>query len=350
MRALHIVVPGLFWPDFKDSRPYDGLTLPGLERLLARARIRTQAVTGVEGWWMAVWGFGSQSAPVAAVLAQAAGLDAGRLAWMCADPVGLQARGVELFLTAGSRLEISRSEAEALLETLNRFFAADGLTFHAVAPDRWVVELAEAPAMTTTPLSAAHGRAIDALLPRGDGARDWIRRLNEAQMLLHDHPVNAQREAAGQPMVNSVWFWGAGRLSPPAARPATRIYTDDLLGFALGRAAGIPVEPLPDAAQTVLGAASREAVLLEFSACTRAAEAGDVEAWRAALESLDLHCLSPALTALSAGMIDRVVLTGITGRRCLEARISRLDLLRFWRRRQAFGPELHARLVHQASG
>jgi hypothetical protein len=281
---------------------------------------------------------------VAAVLAQAAGLDAGRLAWMCADPVGLQARGVELFLTAGSRLEISRSEAEALLETLNRFFAADGLTFHAVAPDRWVVELAEAPAMTTTPLSAAHGRAIDALLPRGDGARDWIRRLNEAQMLLHDHPVNAQREAAGQPMVNSVWFWGAGRLSPPAARPATRIYTDDLLGFALGRAAGIPVEPLPDAAQTVLGAASREAVLLEFSACTRAAEAGDVEAWRGALQSLDLHCLSPALTALSAGMIDRVVLTGITGRRCLEARISRLDLLRFWRRRQAFGPELHARL------
>ena len=73
-------------------------------------------------------------------------------------------------------------------------------------------------------------------------------------------------------------------------------------------------------------------------------EAGDGDAWRAALQSLDLHCLSPALTALSAGMIDRVVLTGITGRRCLEARISRLDLLRFWRRRQAFGPGLHAGL------
>jgi len=344
MRAFQILVPGLFWPDFKDARPYDGLTLPGLERLLARARIRTQTVTGVEGWRMAAWGFGSESAPVAALLAQAAGLDTGTRAWMCADPVGLQARGVELFLTAGSRLGISRSEAEALLETLNRFFAVDGLTFHAVAPDRWVVELAETPAMTTTPLSAAHGRAIDALLPKGEAARDWIRRLNEAQMLLHDHPVNAARETAGRPTVNSVWFWGAGRLSPPSARPADRVYTDDLLGSALAGAADVAVEPLPDAAQTVLGAASREAVLLDFSACTRAAEAGDVDAWRAALQSLDLHCLSPALTALSAGMIDRVVLTGITGRRCLEARLSRLDLLRFWRRRQAFGPGLHAGL------
>ena len=349
MRVLQIVVPGLFWPDFKDARPYDGLTLPGLERLLARARVRTHTVTGVEGWWMAAWGFRSESTPVAALLAQAAGLDADGRAWMCADPVGLQARGVELFLTAGGRLGITQPEAEALLETLNRFFAVDGLTFHAVAPDRWVVELAEVPVMTTTPLSAAHGRAIDALLPTGEGARDWIRRLNEAQMLLHDHPVNAAREAAGRPTVNSVWFWGAGPLSHPSAKPATRVYTDDLLGCALARAAGVPVEPLPDAAQTVLGAASREAVLLEFSACTRAAEAGDVDAWRAALQSLDLHCLSPALTALSAGMIDRVVLTGITGRRCLEARISRLDLLRFWRRRQAFGPGLHAGLF-QAGG
>lgn len=347
MRALQIVVPGLLWPDFKDMRPYEGVALPGLERLLARARMRTETVLGVEDWWMRAWGFEAPSGPAAALLAQGAGLDAGRRAWMCADPVGLQARGVELFLTSGSRLGISRSEADALLETLNRFFAADGLSFHALAPDRWVLELAEMPAMTTTPLSVAHGRAIDALLPTGEAARDWIRRLNGAQMLLHDHPVNVAREASGRPTVNSVWFWGAGRLSAPAGKPADRVFTDDLLGTALARAAGVAVEPLPDAAQAVLGAASREAVLLEFPACARAGEAGDADAWRAALESLDLNCVSPALTALSAGMIDRIVLTGITGRRCLEARVNRLDLLRFWRRPRPFGATLRSHMPEQ---
>jgi hypothetical protein len=349
MRALQIVVPGLFWPDFRDPRPYEGVSLPGLERLLARARLRTETGLGVEDWWMQAWGFDEQSGPVAALLAQAAGLDAGGRVWMCADPVGLQARGVELFLTSGARLGISRPEADALLDTLNRFFAADDLTFRAVAPDRWVVELPETPAMTTTPLSVAHGRAIDALLPVGESARDWVRRLNEAQMLLHDHPVNAAREASGRPTVNSVWFWGAGRLSAPASKPAARVFTDGLLGAALARAAGVPVEPLPDTAQTVLGAASREAVLLEFPACAHAAEAGDADGWRAALESLDTHCVSPALTALSTGMIDRLVLTGITGRRCLEARIARLDLLRFWRRPRPFGAALQAAMLQAPS-
>ena len=41
--------------------------------------------------------------------------------------------------------------------------------------------------------------------------------MNEAQMILHTHPVNAEREARGMPAVNSVWLWGGGTL--PAITP-----------------------------------------------------------------------------------------------------------------------------------
>ena len=55
------------------------------------------------------------------------------------------------------------------------------------------------------------------LLPQGADAllvHGWV---NEIQMLLHEHPINAAREARGALAVNSLWLWGAGRLVQPAA-------------------------------------------------------------------------------------------------------------------------------------
>ena len=43
--------------------------------------------------------------------------------------------------------------------------------------------------------------------------------LNEVQVLLHQHPLNAARQTRGLPPVNSVWFWGAGRLPAPGPSP-----------------------------------------------------------------------------------------------------------------------------------
>jgi hypothetical protein len=37
-------------------------------------------------------------------------------------------------------------------------------------------------------------------------------------MLLHDHPINREREAANVPVVNAVWFFGGGRLRSVAAK------------------------------------------------------------------------------------------------------------------------------------
>ncbi|MCZ7655242.1 MAG: hypothetical protein M5R42_14705 [Rhodocyclaceae bacterium] len=52
------------------------------------------------------------------------------------------------------------------------------------------------------------GRTIEPFLPQGDDAREWRRFINEAQVLLHNHPINMAREAEGRPTVNSLWPWG----------------------------------------------------------------------------------------------------------------------------------------------
>jgi len=58
------------------------------------------------------------------------------------------------------------------------------------------------------------GRNVDAWLPRQPEAKRLRRLQNEVQMLLHRHPVNAAREAAGALAVNSFWLSGCGRAQP----------------------------------------------------------------------------------------------------------------------------------------
>jgi hypothetical protein len=61
------------------------------------------------------------------------------------------------------------------------------------------------------PMDALGGDML-AFLPEGNEARRWRSLANEAQVILHNHPRNQARLSAGLPPVNSLWFWGGGRL------------------------------------------------------------------------------------------------------------------------------------------
>ncbi len=65
-------------------------------------------------------------------------------------------------------------------------------------------------------------RSINSHLPRGDDALAWHRVMNEAQMIMHAHPVTAAREARGAPPANSIWLWGGGTLPRRIAATRTR--------------------------------------------------------------------------------------------------------------------------------
>jgi len=161
--------------------------------------------------------------PIAPLAALGGDFDAGNDYVIAADPVLLAADRDDLVLV--QRVDdLSAAEAATLVALLNRHFDADGLQFAAVHPDAWFARSTRVPAMTTTPFDAARLRGIFPFLPQGADAGLWQRWQNEIGMLLHEHPVNEARQAAGSAPVTGIWFSGGGRLADTNAMPRAIVH------------------------------------------------------------------------------------------------------------------------------
>lgn len=335
-RVLHLLLPGLRWPDARDPRAYEGLTVPTLERLLGRGERVPLDATSPETWLARRFGYGD-TAPFAALAALGAGIDPGTVSWIGADPVHLRPQGAELFLSAGRYLDVTPDEAAACIGALNHFFAADGLRFVSLAPDRWIASGSAGRVEPTVPPSLAHGRSVDALLPTGPDARQWMQRFNESQMVLHPLPVNEAREACGRRTINSLWFWGDGVMAQPGSRPFVAMHADALEARGLGKASGASVGPAPTELAASLAAARTGAVLCWSDDGVADAAHGDVDAWQAALARLDRDFLAPAERALKAKEIERLEVIVPAGRDGFTLTVTPGSLRRFWRRAQRLG-------------
>ena len=81
------------------------------------------------------------------------------------------------------------------------------------ADDEWLLRSEEPlQVQTVTPEFAAANPHAE-ILPRGRDAGALRRLMTEMQMLLHEHPVNTQRQARGLPAINAIWIHGEGILS-----------------------------------------------------------------------------------------------------------------------------------------
>src|SRR6267154_2159893 len=253
----------LYIPDFfsaEEVPPADGFA--AAETLIARGRRKRIASVSREAWLFGRFGAAKQRDwPVAPYTLLADGGAPERHYWMRADPVHLRVGRDNLVLADSASFDVSRAESEALVETLNRHFG-EAMLFYPVRPERWYVRLEKAPDMQTTPPVAARGAAIDGKLPSGSDAMRFHALMNEAQMLLHEHPVNAEREARGEPALNSIWFWGGGVIAAAKARPFSAVVGDDPLARGLALAAGIPARALPKDADSVLASLGDEGLAL----------------------------------------------------------------------------------------
>lgn len=86
-------------------------------------------------------------------------------------------------------------------------------------------------------------------IPAAPEARRWRVLSSEAQVVLHNHPHNALRAAAGKPPINSLWFWGGGVLPDHVACASPTVYSDDplLQGLAqVGKLTAMPLNTFKD--------------------------------------------------------------------------------------------------------
>jgi hypothetical protein len=170
--------------------------------------------------------------------------DAGRDAWLCADPAWVQPDLNGARLLAYGQMRLSMDDAQALAEPLKPLFEEAGMTLEVSSPDHWHVRL---PTGGVIPEFAAPEQALGEdlyhHLPQGDEGRSWRILSNDVQVTLHQHPLNAERRQRGLPPINHLWLWGGGVLPAVVSTPLVSVVGDDVLLAALARQANIPSVP-----------------------------------------------------------------------------------------------------------
>jgi hypothetical protein len=148
-------------------------------------------------------------------------------------------------LGIGARLGLEQADVDALLPALRPLFGDAGFTLDAPHTSRWYLRL---PRDAQLPAFASPDDALgdDVFEHRLDGpqARRWRTLESEAQVMLHNHPRNAERLAAGKPAINSLWFWGGGLLPDSIAGDLPTLYSDDVLLHGVARVGKLGAMPL----------------------------------------------------------------------------------------------------------
>jgi len=338
---LTLLIPELLWPEPDDRDTLDHVACPSLNALLARSRLSRRWPQSLEATLTDLFEQPENAAYAPfRLLGESTGPETERKHWLCADPVHLRLLQERLILADSREFGIELEEAQALADSLNTHLG-DTCRFHVAAAERWYLEVHDSALqieLDTPPLSAATGRNVERMVPETPAARELRKLHNEAQMLLHAHPVNEAREAAGRMPINSLWLWGAGRLPERGDDDVCRfdgIWSLNPLAIGLARATGVPTHPVPVDATTFLEHAAPEAehlVVLEDLLAPVQYEHGDD--YRATLVDLEQRWFVPLRSALMAGKIRSLRIEAPTAYAVLTWQSRRRDQWKLWQRPQ----------------
>ena len=245
-------------------------------------------------------------------------------AWMAAvDPVHLEARLDHLCLHALHGQQMPMSDLRPIFDYLQLTFGSEQFAFARIGHQAYLRGDRE---MASARVSAkfADGQPPDEFMPRrggkDDGTESHHRLVSEAQMALHEHKINIERENAGRLAANSIWIWGGGMAAEATVEPIMPLFGNDPLfkGYWLSRT-GL-AQPWPK----------------NFESCTRLTEDGFVAVTPEITvdgqpEAPDRY-LQELKDLLKSKKINRLTLLFRDGLRIdLKAR----DAYRLWRRESA---------------
>ena len=322
MNHLHLIIPALLLPA-EAAGVYAGLRLPYWEKLLARSRRSTMPAATLEARLCDAFGV-TGLAPLRAL---ADGLVTKEGYCLCADPVELQMQPSQVMLQPD--VVCTEAEAHQLCASLNAHFAEEGLCFFAPHPERWYLQAQSLGEVMMVPLRAAAGRDVRTLLPQGADARRWWRLINEMQMLLHQHPVNAARQQAGKPAINSLWVWGESSACVPHPAIDAAGSLDGLVTLC-ARASGVALlDDLPG-----LLASRHERGTWVEAGLQEAWQRGDLYAYRARLEKLENEIAAPVWQSIDAGKLHTLTLEVLADEAMQRFELTRAGCWKIWHRRQ----------------
>lgn len=286
---LTLLIPELIWPEPADQLTLGKLEMPGWTWLDGRAGLQRSTALPVENCVAALLATDEASLAALRLAGEPQSTDTPDGTWLCADPVHLRFHHERIVLADAGAFELDADEATALVDALNAEFADIGV-FHAATPRRWYLRLNSAVDHPAAPLSAVAGRRMDSEL--ADKSAPLYRWLNEVQMFLHGHPVNAARASRGQPAVNSLWLWGHGSPTPQLPARFDSVWSNDPLTLGAGRLSGARCHPRPASLAEVLASGS-QAALVHLDTLLPAVLYENTEGWRQAVDALETAFFAP---------------------------------------------------------
>jgi len=252
-RSLRVLLPG--WADEASALPHPARLIEPVEVAVGNALgYSFKDYSSIPGA-VCLWNASNADSPAQENL-------------VCADPVHLIAGSDDAQLVPIGRLNLTIQETSAFIAELNEMLGDTNSVFLHDTAGQWYYKGLIPEALDTAPTSAVEGHPMTAALPRSDAARPWRSLWSETQMALHGSAVNEARQARGEPVINSVWFWGGGALptaltnSQPNSQPRAQsdsplasdssqfqanqsvLYTDNLFARGLAEAAGVAYFPL----------------------------------------------------------------------------------------------------------
>ncbi len=309
---------------------------PALATLLARASVSEHRAESLESW-VAI-GFGAASNrtfPFAAVASRAESIaHESEKYWLRADPIHLSVNRDRMVLLDASQLDITPAESVALLQTLVEHFKKDNFSIHAPYPERWYISSNQPIAIHSHPTSEVRGCNVADYWFDGADRALWQTRLSEMQMLLHAHPVNEAREAAGRLQINGIWFWGAGDMPSALTRNYAQIVSNDVLLKGIASITAVRFINASQFSWSELSVIQNGNTLLALDHLASPAVYGEWDTWQTALTALERNWFKPALSALKMGQLKEIKIYAPNKKQNRVFSVNRIDLMKFWRRLQ----------------
>jgi len=335
MRHLCLCIPGLLFSAsqlHKEEVP----AVPALEKLMSIAVRRNLPANDYPVSIAELFGLvrpAGADLPLAAVTHRLDDPQEDRDAiWLRADPVHLHPDQRRLILMDQTMFTLDQHDALVLANEVRRLLDGRGMSFQAPASHRWYLRLDELPDMQTTPIHSVIGRDINGHLPTGADAGRWVTLLNEVQMALYANPLNEKRRQKGEADINSLWFWGCGRLPEPVTCEWSRVYCDEEISQALADLNGIPCEETPDSIRDLpYSVDDNEKILVILSFGLRHQQYHDLKGWQDFIYYLEDCWFDDLLAAFNAG--ENQSLSILTEGRSFS--INAGSFYKFWRRNRS---------------
>ncbi len=236
---------------------------------------------------------------------------------LCCDFIMLQSSHNDMILKDFSAGQLSDADSGLLLSALNEKIDGDVRFYPGRGPHNLIVLKSPPFAERLLPPHELIGEGIRQYLTNDDGGGELAYIMNQAQIILHNHPYNKDKVQQGQDAVNSIWLWGNGQArSLPAffetyGKKASLISASLLLeGMAClagikpvhvdGATGGLDTNYKGKVSAALRELDEQDVVYLNLAAAEDISLKGNIDDNIKAIEDIDREVLGPLLTELDA--------------------------------------------------